>query len=134
MDSLVALVVRGDHELNAIKAEKLAGSLHRCRWRRPNASRPQSAARPASSAPLGLTIPVYADHSAVHMADFVCGANQVDEHLTGVNWGRDLPNRRPSTSATSSPATRARAAAHCRLPGELKSVTFFNWVTSTVAA
>jgi prolyl-tRNA synthetase len=46
---------------------------------------------PGFIGPLGLTIPVYADHSAAHAADFICGANEVDAHLKGVNWGRDMP-------------------------------------------
>jgi prolyl-tRNA synthetase len=41
--------------------------------------------------PVGLTCPVIADHAALALADFVCGANARDQHLTGVNWGRDLP-------------------------------------------
>jgi prolyl-tRNA synthetase len=40
---------------------------------------------------VGLTCPIYADHAALALADFVCGANEADHHLTGVNWGRDLP-------------------------------------------
>jgi prolyl-tRNA synthetase len=88
---LVALVLRGDHELNAVKAEK-----------HPQVASPLSFAdahdiskvvgcEPGSLGPVGLTIPVIADRSAVHLADFVCGANRNGQHLTGVNWGRDLP-------------------------------------------
>jgi prolyl-tRNA synthetase len=46
---------------------------------------------PGSIGPVGLKIPVIADHSAAAMSDFVCGANIDDKHLTGVSWGRDLP-------------------------------------------
>jgi prolyl-tRNA synthetase len=46
---------------------------------------------PGSLGPVGLRIPVIVDHAAAAIADFVCGANRVDAHLTGVNWGRDLP-------------------------------------------
>jgi prolyl-tRNA synthetase len=48
-------------------------------------------AEPGSIGPLGLACPIYADHAALAAADFVCGGNQRDLHLTGVNWGRDLP-------------------------------------------
>jgi len=44
-----------------------------------------------SIGPVGLTIPVIVDRAAAHLADFVCGANQNEQHLSGVNWGRDLP-------------------------------------------
>ncbi len=88
---LVALVVRGDHELNAIKAEKLSGVAAPLQMATPERVEAAAGCPPGFVGPLGLTIPVYADYSAAHAADFVCGANQVDEHLTGVNWGRDLP-------------------------------------------
>jgi prolyl-tRNA synthetase len=48
-------------------------------------------AAPGFIGPGGLQCPVIADHAALALADFVCGANAADEHLTGVNWGRDLP-------------------------------------------
>jgi len=44
--------------------------------------------------PVGLDLPVVADHAAAHLADFVCGANREGWHLAGVNWGRDLPEPR----------------------------------------
>ncbi|HKL62414.1 MAG TPA: His/Gly/Thr/Pro-type tRNA ligase C-terminal domain-containing protein, partial [Woeseiaceae bacterium] len=46
---------------------------------------------PGFVGPVGLDIPVYVDHAAAQLADFACGANEPDHHLTGVNWGRDLP-------------------------------------------
>ena len=88
---LVALLLRGDHELNKIKAEKVDGVasplefaaeaeiLHACQC------------RPGSIGPLGLTIPIIADRSVVFMSDFVCGANEDGKHFQGVNWERDLP-------------------------------------------
>ena len=88
---LVALVLRGDHELNAIKAEKLDGIATPLQLASPERVETAAGCPPGFVGPLGLSIPVYADHSAVHATDFVCGANRVDEHLTGVNWGRDLP-------------------------------------------
>jgi len=90
-DSLVALVVRGDHELNAIKAEKIPGIAAPLQMASPERVETATGCPPGFIGPLGLTIPVYADHSAAHAADFICGANKVDTHLKGVNWGRDMP-------------------------------------------
>jgi prolyl-tRNA synthetase len=91
---LVGLVVRGDHELNAVKAQKLPGVGSPLRM----AQAPQISAavgcEPGFIGPVGLDFPIYADHSALALADFACGANEVDAHLTGVNWGRDLPEPR----------------------------------------
>ncbi len=88
---VVALLVRGDHELNAVKAGKLPGVASP--FRMANAAEVQAAAgcEPGFIGPRGLKCPVYADHSALALANFVCGANRLDTHLTGVNWGRDLP-------------------------------------------
>jgi prolyl-tRNA synthetase len=89
-DDAVALVVRGDHELNAVKAQKLEGVATPLRL----ASAPQvlavSGTEPGYVGPVGLKCPVYVDHSALMLADFVCGANEKDLHLTGVNWERDV--------------------------------------------
>ncbi|MES2364562.1 MAG: proline--tRNA ligase [Pseudomonadota bacterium] len=85
----VALLLRGDHQLNEIKAAKLIGQDIRF------ASEAQIQAVAACGAgsigPLGLNIPIFADRSVLAMADFVCGANEDGFHLTGVNFGRDLP-------------------------------------------
>jgi prolyl-tRNA synthetase len=88
---VVALVVRGDHELNAVKAQKLPGVASPLRMATPEQVRAATGCEPGFIGPVGLAIRVYADHSAVNAADFVCGANERDAHLTGVNWGRDLP-------------------------------------------
>lgn len=88
--SPVALLVRGDHELNAIKAQKLPGVVNPLRL----ASAEQIAAVRSEAGfigPVGLGIKVFADHAAVNLANFVCGANRRDQHLTNVNWVRDLP-------------------------------------------
>jgi prolyl-tRNA synthetase len=89
---LVMVLVRGDHDLNEIKASKIPGMTE---------SRFASEAeiRQACNAPAGYLGPVgvnadvivVADHTVANMSDFVCGANDVGHHLTGVNWGRDLP-------------------------------------------
>jgi prolyl-tRNA synthetase len=88
-DGLVALVVRGDHEVNPLKTELLTGVTQPLTMASPERIQSVLGCPPGFVGPVGLTIPVYADHSAVAMADFVCGANQIDHHLTGVNWERD---------------------------------------------
>jgi prolyl-tRNA synthetase len=87
---LVALVVRGDHELNAIKAEKLSEVFSPFRMAENAEIRKQLGCDIGSIGPVGLDIPVFVDRSAAAVSDFVCGANQNGHHLTGVNWGRDL--------------------------------------------
>jgi prolyl-tRNA synthetase len=93
-DSVVALVLRGDHELNVIKAEKLEGVASPLTFASEDAVRKVANCAPGSLGPVGLDITVYVDHSAGALADFVCGANQDGKHLTGVNWGRDCPQPR----------------------------------------
>ncbi len=88
---VVALVLRGDHELNAVKAEKLPRILSPLAFADETAVRAATGAGTGSVGPVGLSTPVIADHSAAHLADFICGANEDGKHLTGVNWGRDLP-------------------------------------------
>ena len=88
---LVALVLRGDHELNAIKAERTDGVLAPLAFARPERVREVMGCDPGSLGPVGTDVPVIADGSAAMLADFVCGANREDVHLTGVNWGRDTP-------------------------------------------
>jgi prolyl-tRNA synthetase len=90
-DQLVALVLRGDHELNEIKAEKLAGVGQPLRFAGDEQVQRILGCKPGSIGPVGLTIPVIVDRSAAHLTDFVCGANADGFHLTGVNWERDLP-------------------------------------------
>ncbi|MEN8778179.1 MAG: proline--tRNA ligase [Glaciecola sp.] len=88
---LVALVLRGDHDLNELKAEKhpLIAS--------PFAMADEEAIKAAigcgvgSIGPVGLALPIIVDRSAAALADFVCGANTDDVHYTGANWSRDVP-------------------------------------------
>jgi len=89
--AVVALVLRGDHELNAIKAEKLPGVGSPLRLASDDAVRAAAGCPPGSVGPVGLETPVIVDRAAAALADFVCGANREGQHLTGVNWGRDLP-------------------------------------------
>jgi prolyl-tRNA synthetase len=88
----VALLLRGDHDLNAVKAQKLPGIANPLRMASAAAVQAATGCAPGSIGPVGLTgLRVYADHAALAMADFVCGANQHDVHYTGANWGRDMP-------------------------------------------
>jgi len=88
---VVALVLRGDHELNAIKAEKHDAVALPLEFASDEQIRSSAGCSAGSLGPVGLAIPVIVDQAAAHCADFVCGANQDGRHLTGVNWGRDLP-------------------------------------------
>ena len=86
---LVALVLRGDHELNEIKAENHP-AIHAPLTFASEAQIQQALnCKPGSIGPVGMEIKIIADHSAAHLADFVCGANEDGKHLTGVNWERD---------------------------------------------
>jgi prolyl-tRNA synthetase len=88
---VVMLLVRGDHELNAVKAQKLPGVLSPLRMSSQDSILKATGAEPGSLGPVGFKGPIFADHSVLALADFVCGANKNGAHLTGVNWGRDLP-------------------------------------------
>jgi prolyl-tRNA synthetase len=88
---VVALVLRGDHELNAVKAQKLPGVANPLRMASAERVRQASGCDPGSIGPIGFTGKSYVDHAAAQLSDFVCGANEKDVHYTGVNWGRDLP-------------------------------------------
>jgi len=88
----VALIVRGDHELNALKAQRLPGVASPLRLASIAEVNSACGCEPGFIGPVGLEgVRVYADHAALAVADFVCGANEKDVHWTGVNWGRDLP-------------------------------------------
>jgi prolyl-tRNA synthetase len=93
---VVALLLRGDHELNAIKAQKLPGVASPLRMAARETVVAATGCEPGYLGPRGLSCLVYADHAALALADFVCGANRLDMHLTGVNWGRDLPEPAPA--------------------------------------
>jgi len=87
---VVALVIRGDHELNAVKSQKLAGVASPLRMAGAERVRAATGAEPGSLGPVGYPGKIYVDHAAAHLADFVCGANENNVHYRGVNWGRDL--------------------------------------------
>lgn len=86
---LVALVLRGDHELNDIKAEKLSGVMAPLTFASEAEVKAATDCSPGSLGPIGLETPVIVDRSAAQLADFVCGANKEGFHLTGANWNRD---------------------------------------------
>lgn len=89
-DTVVALVLRGDHELNAVKAQKLPGVASPLRMASTAQVLAATGVEPGFVGPVGLRCAIYADHSALALADFVVGANERDTHLTGVNWERDI--------------------------------------------
>jgi prolyl-tRNA synthetase len=86
---LVALVLRGDHQLNEVKAEKQTGVFAPLTMASEQQIEDTLNCTIGSLGPVGMTIPVIVDASAAHLADFVCGANETDFHYTGVNWSRD---------------------------------------------
>jgi prolyl-tRNA synthetase len=88
-DSLVALVLRGDHELNPIKAQALPEVATPLTLASEEQIRQRLHCPPGFIGPVGLTIPVIADRTAAVVADFVCGANQEGKHIVGANWERD---------------------------------------------
>ncbi len=87
------LLLRGDHELNEVKAGKVPGLDAGFRFASVAEIVAHFGTPPGYLGPVGLTKPVkiVADREVAVMADWVCGANEEDFHLTGVNWGRDLP-------------------------------------------
>ena len=88
---VVALLLRGDHELNKIKAEKIAGVASPLEFASEEEILAACQCKPGSIGPIGLTIPIIADRSVMLMSDFVCGANSDGKHYQGVNWERDCP-------------------------------------------
>jgi prolyl-tRNA synthetase len=86
---LIALVLRGDHQLNEVKAEKLAGVFAPLTMASEQQIQDTLNCSIGSLGPVAISIPVIVDASAAHLADFVCGANEEGFHYTGVNWSRD---------------------------------------------
>jgi prolyl-tRNA synthetase len=87
------LLLRGDHDMNEVKVGKLPGLALGFRFATEAEIVAHFGCRPGYLGPVGLKRPVtvVADREVAVMADWICGANEVDHHLTGVNWGRDLP-------------------------------------------
>jgi prolyl-tRNA synthetase len=89
-DGPVALVLRGDHTLNAIKAAKLEGVADPLQMADADTIRSVTGCVAGFAGPVDIGIRTYFDHAVMAMSDFVTGANEADTHLTGVNFGRDL--------------------------------------------
>ncbi len=88
---IVALLIRGDHSLNTIKAEKLPGVAAPLRWVTEKTIQEVIACSPGSIGPIQLNVPLIVDREAALLSDFVCGANEDGKHWANVNWERDLP-------------------------------------------
>ncbi|MGB2222361.1 proline--tRNA ligase [Neptunomonas sp.] len=89
--SFIALLVRGDHELNEIKAEKLPEIESPLRMATEEEIRGFMDAGPGSIGPVNLTIPCVIDRAVEKMSDFGAGANIEGKHFFGINWDRDMP-------------------------------------------
>ena len=87
------LLLRGDHDMNEIKVAKVPGLDKGFRFATLSEIEEHFGCKPGYLGPIGLKKPVklVADREVAVMADWICGANEVDFHITGVNWGRDLP-------------------------------------------
>ncbi|MCZ8221748.1 MAG: proline--tRNA ligase [Acidovorax sp.] len=86
------LLLRGDHDMNEIKVGKVPG-LAGFRFATLSEIEDHFGCKPGYLGPIGLKKPlkIVVDREVAQMADWICGANEVDFHITGVNWGRDLP-------------------------------------------
>jgi prolyl-tRNA synthetase len=89
-DGPIALALRGDHELNKVKAQKIPGVASPLTLADADSVRKVTNCAPGFAGPIGLDIPVFFDHATASMADFVCGANEVDMHYKGTNFDRDI--------------------------------------------
>lgn len=116
-DSLVALVLRGDHELNAIKAEKHPLVAAPLRMADEAQAKAATGAPFGCIGPVGLSIPVVVDFAAAALADFTCGANRAGQHSQGVNWDRDVGDYRCADLrrvVTGDPSPDGRGSLHIR--------------------
>lgn len=95
-DDVVALILRGDHELNAVKAAKLEAIAEPLTMASEEQIKAVAGCGAGSIGPVDLNCTIIADKAATMVSDFVCGANKNGFHLTGVNWERDLPQ--PTTA------------------------------------
>ena len=87
----IVVMLRGDHELNPVKAQKIPGVRHPLEFAVAAEILAATGANPGSVGPVGLQAPLVVDPQAAAAADFICGANRDGYHYQGVNWGRDLP-------------------------------------------
>ena len=89
-DPVVALVLRGDHELNAVKAEHLDAVQAPLEFAEEAEIRKAIGCGPGSIGPIDIKVPCIVDHAAAALSDFSSGANEDGFHYIGVNWGRDI--------------------------------------------
>lgn len=89
---LYGLMVRGDHELNEVKAQHALGLHSEITFATEEQIKTTLQCSPGSIGPVNLNLPMVVDHCAAQLSDFVCGANRDGYHLTGVNWERDCPD------------------------------------------
>ena len=87
----VALLLRGDHTLSTAKAARAVELETPLRFIPEDELRSRHGLQPGVIGPIGLELPLIADHAAAELADFICGANRKGHHYTGANWGRDAP-------------------------------------------
>lgn len=87
----VALILRGDHELNTVKAQNIAGVASPLVFANEKEIRETIGAGPGSLGPVNLPLPYIVDRDAAHLANFCCGASEDDFHFINVNWDRDVP-------------------------------------------
>ena len=87
----IALIVRGDHELNTVKAQNVSGVASPIVFATEKEIREIIGAGPGSLGPVNLAFPYIVDRDAAHLADFFCGSNEDDFHFVNVNWDRDVP-------------------------------------------
>ena len=95
-DNLVALVLRGDHELNEVKASKLKGIKQPLQMADEEEVVKKLGCNFGSIGVVNLDIPIFVDYAAACLSDFICGANENDKHFIGVNWQRDTKQINPS--------------------------------------
>jgi len=86
---IIALVLRGDHQLNEIKAENLPQVATPLAFATDDQIMSAANCKAGSIGPVGLDVKVIVDRTAAQLSDFICGANENDMHFTGVNWERD---------------------------------------------
>ncbi|EAS46375.1 prolyl-tRNA synthetase [marine gamma proteobacterium HTCC2207] len=86
---LYGLMIRGDHELNEVKAQRALGLQTEVTFATEDQIKSTLNCSPGSIGPVNLNLPIVVDHWAAQLSDFVCGANRDGYHLTGVNWQRD---------------------------------------------
>lgn len=87
----IVIMLRGDHELNPVKAQKIPGAKRPLEFAVAAEILTATGANPGAIGPVGLQAPLVVDPQAAAAADFICGANRDGYHYQGVNWGRDLP-------------------------------------------